>query len=98
MSNVLYQGIAIALASLNRMHDQPTMVCDVLRGFSITLDDLRQAGVERYDLDEIRKCLAQGGPGDRAQLGVGPYGRSPAMSAMRQLRRDNVTSGCSKKA
>lgn len=65
---ILYQGIALALAEVNRQHDQPSMVCDALRGLGIDLDDLKSAGVERYDLDEIKKCLGQGNALDRAQV------------------------------
>lgn len=48
------QGVAISLANLNRTHDQPTMVKDVLVGMNLTVEDLSAAGVEEYDLKELR--------------------------------------------
>ena len=61
------QGIAVALAELNRMHGQPNVVCDVLRGLGITLVDLVRAKVPNKDLREIRNCLTQGRARDRQQ-------------------------------
>lgn len=69
-------GFAAGLAELNRMHDQPSMVCDVLRGYGVKLLDLSNAGVEEYDLGEIAKCLRQGNADDRLQ--VTPAGSRPA--------------------
>ncbi len=63
-----YQGIAAALAAVNRLHGEPTMVCDVMRDFGLTLADLKKAGADRYDLTEIRTCLMQGNKSDRAQV------------------------------
>jgi hypothetical protein len=52
------RGFAIALADLNRLHDQPTMVRDVIDGAGLTLADFKRAGVEPYDLKELRKAFA----------------------------------------
>lgn len=51
------QGVGLALAELNRMHDQPTMIKDVLLGFGYTVPMLKRAGVDEYDLKELRKCV-----------------------------------------
>jgi hypothetical protein len=51
------RGFAIALADLNRLHDQPTMVRDVIDGAALTLADFKRAGVEPYDLKELRKAF-----------------------------------------
>lgn len=52
------QGMALALAELNRKFDQPTEVAEVLRDAGLDdLDKLRKAGVDQYDLDELAKCL-----------------------------------------
>lgn len=67
-SNRFYQGIACAVASANRLHDCPTICADVLRGFGITYQDLKDAGVEEYDLGEIEKILQQGNQSDREQV------------------------------
>lgn len=50
-------GWAAALADLNRIHDEPTAVANTMRGGGVSLADLKRAGVEAYDLDEIRKCM-----------------------------------------
>lgn len=51
------QGVALALAELNRMHDQPTMVKDVMLGFGYTIAMFKSAGVDPYDLNELRKAI-----------------------------------------
>lgn len=47
------EGVAIALADLVRLHDQPSMAADVLAGHGFTLADFK--GCEPYDLKVIRK-------------------------------------------
>lgn len=55
------QGMALVLAELNRKFDQPTMIVEILREAGLDdLDELRKAGVDKYDLDEIAKCLPNG--------------------------------------
>jgi hypothetical protein len=51
------QGFGIALADMNRMHDQPVHVRDTIEGAGFTLDDFKRAGLEDYDLDELRKAF-----------------------------------------
>lgn len=51
------QGFALALAEVNRKFDQPTIVAEVMRDAGLDLAELRAAGVDKYDLDEIAKCL-----------------------------------------
>lgn len=53
-------GYAAALADEHRMHHRTSDVEDTLIGSNLTLHDLEQAGVEPYDLNEIRKCLPRG--------------------------------------
>ena len=88
------QGIAVAIAALNRLHGEPTMVCDVLRSLGITLADIKHNGVEAYDLAEIRKCLMQGDRSDRAQAMAiaepARYGRSPLRAALPHARTENA--------
>lgn len=57
MQAEFWQGFAMALARVNRQHDQPTMVKDAMEGFGVTLKLLKDSGVDSYDLKEIRKCL-----------------------------------------
>lgn len=56
-----YRGVAVALAEANRLHGEPAIVADVLRGFGIGIDQLAAAGVEEYDLAELREALAETG-------------------------------------
>lgn len=49
-------GFAIALSTVNRQHDQPTIVKDAIEGNGLTLKMFKDAGVEEYDLKELRKC------------------------------------------
>jgi hypothetical protein len=50
-------GFAIALADLNRLHDQPGMVRDTIENAGLTLDDLKHAGIDSYDLKELQKAF-----------------------------------------
>jgi hypothetical protein len=47
------EGIAIALADLVRLYDQPSMAAGVLAGHGFALADFK--GVDPYDLNVIRK-------------------------------------------
>lgn len=48
------QGIAYAVAELNRGHDQPTMCRDILNATGFTLRDFERV-VDPYDMKELRK-------------------------------------------
>lgn len=51
------RGFAIALADMNRMHDNPVAVRDTIEGAGLTIADFKKAGVEQYDLRELRKAF-----------------------------------------
>jgi hypothetical protein len=52
------RGAACALAILNRNHDQPTMVAEVLVAIGVTTAvELGRHGVDRYDIDGLRDAL-----------------------------------------
>lgn len=51
------RGFGIALADMNRMHDQPVHVRDTIEGAGFTLDHFKHAGLEEYDLAELRKAF-----------------------------------------
>jgi hypothetical protein len=51
------QGFACALATLNRLYDHPGLVEGTLVGSGITIAMLKRAGVEDYDLVELKKCV-----------------------------------------
>lgn len=48
-------GMALALAEINRKHDQPSIVREVAREAGLTIAEMREAGVDSYDLKELRK-------------------------------------------
>jgi hypothetical protein len=50
-------GYAAALANVDRQHDQPTIVRNCMDGDGLTVKMLRDAGVEAYDLDPIKKAM-----------------------------------------
>ena len=52
-------GFAIALATVQRMHDDPTAVKDAIEGNGLTIADLRKAGVDPYDLNVLRYCMGE---------------------------------------
>lgn len=52
-------GFALALADLNRLHDCPGYVADVISGAGFNLSDFRRAKLEKYDMDELRKVAKQ---------------------------------------
>ncbi len=52
------QGAVFALSVLNRNHDQPTMVAEVLIALGhTTAVELGRHGVTRYDIDGVRDAL-----------------------------------------
>ena len=53
------QGFAIALADMDRMHDNPVAVRDTIEGAGLTIADFKKAGVEEYDLKQLRKAFQQ---------------------------------------
>ncbi len=53
----LMAGIALAFASINRAHDVPTVCADTMKLLGITYEDFKEAGVDSYDLRELRKIL-----------------------------------------
>ena len=50
-------GYAAALAAAKRLHDDTSVVESVLVSDGITLARLKDAGVEEFDLCQIRKCV-----------------------------------------
>jgi hypothetical protein len=49
-------GVALALASLVREHDQPSMAVDIARRNGITLHDLKSANPDEFDMKPLRKA------------------------------------------
>lgn len=55
----LAQGMALALAELHRKTNASSAVLEVAREASLTLDELRAAGVSDYDLEELKRAGLQ---------------------------------------
>lgn len=51
-----YQGFALALASLVRLFDYPTVAVDIMKSNGVDIDDLRKARVEKYDFSVLDKA------------------------------------------
>jgi|HubBroStandDraft_2_1064218.scaffolds.fasta_scaffold427755_1 hypothetical protein len=49
------QGIATALAELSHAHMQQDQALRVLESLTLSVDDLRKAGADPYDLDALKK-------------------------------------------
>jgi len=56
-ANAWLQGYAAALAEVNRLYDQPSTIKSVVVGAGLYLEDFKGAGVESYDLKQLRKAL-----------------------------------------
>lgn len=50
------QGFACALGSVVRTFDQPTLCKSIMDGYGVTVKMLKEAGVESYDLKQIRSA------------------------------------------
>ena len=51
-----YHGVALALATLIRSYDQPSMAVDILKSNGISIEDLCDAKVDAFDLRPLRKA------------------------------------------
>jgi hypothetical protein len=54
-------GFGLALAEVNRHYQNVTAVTEVMRDAGVTPGLLQQAGLEDYDLNEIKKCWRERG-------------------------------------
>ena len=50
------RGFAAACADVCRLHD-PEIAFDAIQGAGLTIQDFKFAGVEDYDLDELRRAI-----------------------------------------
>lgn len=51
------QGFAAGIAAIDRTHDRPSFVVDAMHGYGITVEDLKRARVEPFDLASIRRAM-----------------------------------------
>ena len=49
-------GYAVALAEIHRLHEHSTGVCEVARNAGVTIATAKAAGVDEFDLSELRKA------------------------------------------
>lgn len=61
-----YQGFAMVIAAIIREHNQPTMAVDIMRGCGVTVEQLRAAKVDGYDLRPIGRAVKSETPVRRA--------------------------------
>lgn len=52
-----YFGVAICVAEIVRLHDEPTQAKDLCDMTGLTIDLAKKAGVEYFDMKELRKVL-----------------------------------------
>lgn len=58
-SDDFLRGFAIALADIMRLHTPEVEVRDTIEGAGLSIADFERAGVEEYDLAELRKAFVQ---------------------------------------
>jgi hypothetical protein len=59
VNEAFMQGFGVAIGSLARDHDQPSMAADIMRCNGIRLEDLENCGIQVFDLKPIRKAWKQ---------------------------------------
>lgn len=52
-------GVGYALAEVQRLHDQPTVVNDVAHATGLSFKDFKSAGLSSFDLKTLRKVLVR---------------------------------------
>jgi hypothetical protein len=57
LSDAWLCGFGLALAEHNRRFGNPDVVVDVMKCAGVTIEKLHHAGLDAYDLKEIKKCL-----------------------------------------
>jgi hypothetical protein len=51
------QGVAICVAEIVRLYDEPTMAEEIALMAGLNLSLCRKAGVQEFDLKELRKVI-----------------------------------------
>lgn len=52
------RGVAVVLAEVQRTYGEDVIVSEILRGLCLKVADLKAAGADEYDLEEIRKAVS----------------------------------------
>jgi hypothetical protein len=63
-----WQGYALVLADIIRDYGECSLACNVMMGNGTTLKTFRRAGVDNYDMIELRKVVKRASPTNRKQL------------------------------
>lgn len=50
-------GYGIACAEIVRLHDEPTIAADIVLASNFSLQDFETAGLDPYDVDELKKLF-----------------------------------------
>lgn len=50
-------GYGLACAEIVRLHGEPTIAADVINASGFSLEDFKAAGLDPYDLGEIKKLF-----------------------------------------
>lgn len=57
MKNGFTKGVAVVIAEIIRDYDEPTMARGICDSCGFSLKDFKEAGIEDYDLQEIKKIF-----------------------------------------
>jgi hypothetical protein len=63
-----WQGYALALAHLVRTYGEKSMTCDIMLGDNVGLATLKRAGVDDFDLVELKSAVAGANTSKRRRL------------------------------
>jgi hypothetical protein len=66
--NQFWRGYALVLADIIRDYGECSLACNVMMGNGTTLKTFRRAGVDNYDMIELRKVVKRASPTNRKQL------------------------------
>ena len=65
MKKQFYQGYAAAIASMIRCHGESGMAIDIMQMQGVTLDDLKKADADPFDMEPIGKAWKESHPREK---------------------------------
>ena len=57
--NGFYHGMALALISVGRDHDQPTLAKNVAEGYGLKIKDFERRGIDPMDMSKLKSILSE---------------------------------------
>lgn len=54
-------GFGLALAEMNRRRDCPSVIIEIMRDAGVSIETLKEAGLDSYDLNELRGVVRRHG-------------------------------------